>query len=655
MNIEKKIISSLINIDSSFRELYPKHIYGSTAQKLSNNPITFVKDSDIITIKHNNHNFIKNDNIIIQNVIGDTYILNESMFLLNDVKYAVIILDNNIDINYKKYNTELYINIELIYNQDVPNFIDNIPFNSILGIKKCYIYDDLNFNNLSLLKLCKDKLNIDNITDIDNIKIINKSMIFIDVFIPYLNTMNYYYTIDKVVKISYFHINGIKIGYINANYPINNFNYQSSQLITNIIDNNYYQIKINNKSYNDNIGGGNNIIVNKIDNSIEGYPNSDNYVINLKKTFNNVTKIELISMEIPFTDILIKKNINDKLYWKNIEDSNYIYSIQLDEGFYVIDTLINELKNKINNTQRKGYINNNKIYNIFDISINKISHIITFKSYNKTNLPNSLSIRIDNINNEEYYILNVNHPYNILNIDDYVTIYDSSDLSINNTDNTNITDQLSINSTYINKEHQIFNINITNQTYDILLGKTNNINTQLSKNILSGGKNIYIQFKTRISLLFDKSDTIGDILGFRNIGTALSITDFKYEITNKDQFIESNNVDTVGNDISYFNGFINLTGKYNYILMYLNDIEYIYNNNNISSSFTKILLNGNPGEILFNSFIEHPVDLYSKSFPINTLTELRVYFLYPDGNRVEFRNINHSFTLKISEEKLLND
>jgi len=655
MNIEKKIISSLINIDSSFRELYPKHIYGSTAQKLSNNPITFVKDSDIITIKHNNHNFIKNDNIIIQNVIGDTYILNESMFLLNDVKYAVIILDNNIDINYKKYNTELYINIELIYNQDVPNFIDNIPFNSILGIKKCYIYDDLNFNNLSLLKLCKDKLNIDNITDIDNIQIINKSMIFIDVFIPYLNTMNYYYTIDKVVKISYFHINGIKIGYINANYPINNFNYQSSQLITNIIDNNYYQIKINNKSYNDNIGGGNNIIVNKIDNSIEGYPNSDNYVINLKKTFNNVTKIELISMEIPFTDILIKKNINDKLYWKNIEDSNYIYSIQLDEGFYVIDTLINELKNKINNTQRKGYINNNKIYNIFDISINKISHIITFKSYNKTNLPNSLSIRIDNINNEEYYILNVNHPYNILNIDDYVTIYDSSDLSINNTDNTNITDQLSINSTYINKEHQIFNINITNQTYDILLGKTNNINTQLSKNILSGGKNIYIQFKTRISLLFDKSDTIGDILGFRNIGTALSITDFKYEITNKDQFIESNNVDTVGNDISYFNGFINLTGKYNYILMYLNDIEYIYNNNNISSSFTKILLNGNPGEILFNSFIEHPVDLYSKSFPINTLTELRVYFLYPDGNRVEFRNINHSFTLKISEEKLLND
>ena len=98
-----------------------------------------------------------------------------------------------------------------------------------------------------------------------------------------------------------------------------------------------------------------------------------------------------------------------------------------------------------------------------------------------------------------------------------------------------------------------------------------------------------------------------------------------------------------------------MVGKYNYFLMYLNNIEYIYSNNNINkSAFAKILLNGNPGDILFNSFVEQPNNLYDKNFPIPSLSRFIISFLYPDGNNVLFRNINHSFTLKITEEKILN-
>ena len=48
-------------------------------------------------------------------------------------------------------------------------------------------------------------------------------------------------------------------------------------------------------------------------------------------------------------------------------------------------------------------------------------------------------------------------------------------------------------------------------------------------------------------------------------------------------------------------------------------------------------------------------NIYSSSFPINTLTDINVLFLYPDGTNVNFRNVNHSFVLKITEEKLQND
>ena len=37
-------------------------------------------------------------------------------------------------------------------------------------------------------------------------------------------------------------------------------------------------------------------------------------------------------------------------------------------------------------------------------------------------------------------------------------------------------------------------------------------------------------------------------------------------------------------------------------------------------------------------------------FPISTLTELSIKFTYPDGKLVDFRNIDHSFTLRIIEK-----
>jgi len=636
--------TSLINIDSSFRNINPKNICNTSNIKLPNDCLQFTKDSNIITINYPNHNLNLNDNIVIQNVIGFNTILINKFYLINNFNYLIIQLDNNYIIeNYKNYTDNLYTNIELINNNI--SYIDNvIPFNYILGIKNINILTDINDGILNNIQNT-----LFNIFSINDLNILNKQLIFIKLPFSYKSDINDYYLIETTLKISYLNICGINLGYINSDYPINNINYQSQLTIYNIIDNNTFQIQVKYNSFMTLNAGGNNIKIFKIINTIDGFPDANNYSINLKKSFNNVINIELVSTEFPYIDNIIKTGINDKIYWQNIEDGTYTYFIQLEQGFYNIISLLNELQNKMNKVTRIKSNKINTIYNNFTITIDQYFHAITFSAFNLITLPDCLSLRKEIINLDTFYILDIVYPNNMIEINDIITISLSNEITLKNNINTLQYQIISISNNYINQDHIVYSINKENNIFSIIIGNVNNIITTIVQSLSNGGKNVTIKSKTYVSLLFNKPDTIGNLLGFKNVGDVYSVTDFKSIITNQDKYIYNNNLNSVGNIINYTNGFINLSGTNNYILMYLNDIEYIYNNN-LQSAFAKILLSGNPGDILFNTFIQYTNNIYSKNFPISILTDIQVSFLYPDGSNVNFRNLNHSFTLKIVEE-----
>jgi hypothetical protein len=652
MSRNKFTFSSIINIDSSFRNKIPKNIFKSDNKFLPLNPLIFSKYSSKVKINQPNHNLSVGDNIIIQNVEGEQKILSNTCYLINNFRYMVIFIDLstmiNIPSDYTNYADELYINIELVGSQTESNYINNIQFNYLIGYKNSLIASDI---PSSYLETFKELATL--ILGTFDISILNQKCLFIELPEKYINLETNYVLINQTFKITYQHIGGIKLGYLNANYPINNINYQSSYSVYSVIDENTFEINLNYQSFGDIIGGGKNVQVMKITNTITGYPDADTYVIDLKKSFNNVIGIELISSEFPYIDLVVKKNINDKLYWKNIEDGQTIYKVQIDDGFYSTETLIKNLKDKINLVPRIGYTNINNLYNLIDIELEPNIQKITFKPYNISKLPNRLSIRLEVIENIKYYILNVGHTNNLVDINDIITIYNSENVTLKYAQNNTIT-IYSINQNYINKEHIVYSKNLENQTYDIILGNELEIKTSIISSESYGGENVSVKSKTKISLLFDRSDTIGDLLGFINVGDKYSITDYSGKVSNKDSYLYSNRLDIVGNPFSYSSGFINLSGKYNYMLMYLNDIEYIFSNNNLPSAFAKICFSGNPGDVLFNTFISYPINVYSKNFPISTLTQLTIKFIYPDGTRVNFRNIDHSFTLRITEEKLQN-
>ncbi len=678
MSKNKFIKTTLLNIDSAYRNIIPKNIVKSDGKLLPNNPMTFTKGSTTVSINYPSHSLNSGDYITIQNVVGRTKTLVNSFILINNFKYLIIVLfdsnlnqlltastpeeiqayydftlktgqTNEIPSDYKSYTDDLYINIELVGSQTESNLINNINLNSLLGIKKCLLASDIPANNIEIIKE-----SIKTLFGVDDLGIINPYTLFVELPIPYINELNDYYTLNQIFKISYMHIGGIKLGYLNANYPINNYNYQSNYEIKNVIDDNNFEIILNYPSYGNLVGGGKNVQIMKIFNSIAGYPDADFYTINLKNSFNNVTSIELASSEIPYVDLTIKKDINDKLYWYNLEDGQNLYMLQIDDGYYSSTTLLDKIKEKINQIPRINSTETNTKYNNFDITVESNIQKITFRPYNLTKLPNSLSIRSEVINSQTYYILNVGHPNNLVELGDTIEISNSSTVTL--IKETNEGNQIyEIDASYINGQHEIYGVNLENQTYDILLGKESEIKSTLIQSEKAGGENVLVKSKTKVSFLFNKPDTFGDIIGFKNVGDAFSVTEFSSNISNKDSYIYSNNLNSVGNDIDYSSGFFNLSGKFNYMFMYLNDIEFVYSNYNIPAAFAKISLAGSPGDILFDTFVSQPQYIYSKAFPISTLSELKIKFTYPDGSRVNFRNINHSFTLKITEEQERND
>ena len=83
--------STLLNIDSSYRNLYPKNIYKSDGKSLPLNPLNFKENSNIITVNYPNHWLNNGDRIIVQNVNGIDKIVSNSFYLLNKFKYMLIV------------------------------------------------------------------------------------------------------------------------------------------------------------------------------------------------------------------------------------------------------------------------------------------------------------------------------------------------------------------------------------------------------------------------------------------------------------------------------------------------------------------------------------------------------------------------------------
>ena len=618
-----RIKKHYININSAHRKTTP-HIITDEVYNLTNNPLFLTQQSQNMIITHNNHTYDINDKIMLsgvnKNVVTLRSIVNNiyAAEFINGKSYITINYPHGI--NIEQYDTaHLYVEIkDFRGNMNNGTFVDNIPINSINNIHNILI------------------LNPDDNT-------FDENKFYISIPNSYSGTSNFeQFNFDLI----FYYVAGIPVNTINNDFPINSNNLYGFHTIIDKTDNTY-TVKLEHAAGNTITFGNEFVTVKKLTELTTNYQHPNNYEIELGHSFKNVVGAKIISSEFPNIENIIDTikidTKNNNLYWSNYDDGEYLYNIQIPAGNYTISDLKSTINSLCYNTPRINYENDIQLYdninytnhNIINLNINISNNITSFDSYKESNVVRPFTNISPIINADPSqdptipvinYILTVTQNNHRLSQGDEIKI-------------SGATSHMGIPSTVLNNTHTVHNI-LSTDTYTIKLPPFNIEHERLNTN---GGNNVMIQTPNLIKLYFDKDNTVGSALGFRNVGDEHSITNYGYIIKNTDNYIFHTDYDAAGNinTITNNNVFFN---RNDYMLMCCPQLNYMYSTGPIKNVFSKILFGGNFGKILFNTFVDSDAVFYD---PIDEITKLNFSFYLPNGDLIDFNNMNHSFTLEL--------
>jgi hypothetical protein len=651
-----------VNINSTNRTKLPS-VDTTNNTVLEKNPLIFSNLSEQVYIKVPNHNFNINDKITITSInpisktlrtisknINDVSSNQENHYLFyfeNNSEWIKINIPHELPPSYKDTDENKMVTVHISgFKEKENNYYDNIPISLINKEHKIHVLKNLN-----------------------NFQEYNVEHFYIKLDKKY-NGITGNMSSEYNLKIQFNYLASVPLNYLNAYYPVSKDNLNGFHFITNIDRGGIYFIPLikpkfegeSSRSMTDIIDiepsttitkiekGGSNIIISKVTKLNEAYNKPNNYFIKLGYTFKNIYKVRIIESIFPNSFFNVRDNTyseqNNKIYWENLNESledwetiniqnntnsynNGIYQCEIPSGNYNIDDLIISLENSMNNVNR---IISDSIYNNshnFKIILDKSTSLITIKSTKKKKLSNPFtSITPDPKNDKNgNYSINIKHSNHGLNKNEEILIEGSIDYC-------------GIDSNFINQYHNIDSI-VDNNNYII---KLTNINLLDIINDSNGGVNISIFVKDKFRLRFDFNNTLGKLLGFRNIGYHTSITQFSYVITNADIYDSEASIDEFGNEITIKQNIINLTG-YEYTIMTIDNLNTIGNSGKIKTFFNKISFeNDSDQKIVHNTFINSDIILPEL---LPSLYEIRATFYTPDGNLIDFNGIDHSYILEI--------
>ena len=648
-----RYITQYINIDSSFRtKTYEPQIENSYI--LVNNPLQFFQNN--IRIYYNNTDIFKiNENILLQgiekkqlclrsviyNIFGNQdkyfyfngdvlYITAPTLIEKNnkrtDAKITInnyegdirreIILDlsnyqysfiNNRFKIYTSDNEQLLADFDIdIYgtvisiNNDILNtefVVPNTIYNTLIYFQN-EIYEWIYKNNVMQTNFVGN-ISLTYINKTHNM-ILNNSNDSFSIHIPntyyrneftFNNPFDSNYIIFTVyeenisdVTLTYEHYGGISIDTLTSTqYPIKN-----------ISKNRYIDIFIDDYGKYIDLFGGNNVSINKI-NYEPYYPLSNQYFINLEKTYTEIVKIKMVSSCFPKLYYNVT-NKNNKLYWQ-IENENIINMIEIDEGYYKDIELQKILETLMNNTDRNHFMK---------IIINKKTNIVNFRCYKSINNVSLSILSLNEINNSD----------RLKNMTFY--IYPDGDYYKNH----NLSDTYILTIYYVNHNVRLNDtIIVANNEYTVIYVTQNSFDISIDNNI--DINNIDIVIPVRFCLRFDFSSTICKLLGFNN-----TVTDYDYII--------KNTIKNILQEPSYLLILCNEITTNMSSVSYDKDIFYRINFENNCCNTNK--------DYIYNSFVDAPIYFDD---PLRKLNGLTLNFINPDGSLYDFNEQDHSFVLEI--------
>ena len=362
--------------------------------------------------------------------------------------------------------------------------------------------------------------------------------------------------------------------------------------------------------------GGGNVTVAKVIRTRPGYPSPAQYCLNLDKVYSNVVQVSLVSTEFPKTGPAVRARMNNALCWEILEDGGHVYRVEVPPGTYTADRLVRCLNRLVCSVPRITSCASEcdgMCHMSFEIEPD--TNVVTVRNFRRSHLRRPIVNVTPTGPGVQLQMRCTNHG---LVPGDVITI-------------TGSLPHLGIPVEVIDGDHTICSV----ETGDLFTIKLAGFNYLDCRDRTDGGT-ITMLSPLPFRLRLDHADSLGRLLGFRDVGTPGAITEYGAVVTNGTPY------ETDGGPHPPCG--ILLSGP-RYILMECDQLTVIGDiSSDLSHVFAKIQLDGEPGTILYNTFVPTPKFLYS---PIPQLSRLDIRFRAPDGELYDFNGMDHSFTLKI--------
>jgi hypothetical protein len=425
-NFKTRINTTYINVDSSSRTISPKMITINDT-KLGNNPLSYDNESievgimtstqHLLRISYPNHTLRKNDRITLTG-LEKTTIQIKTIYSVNGItKTAVIFTPGSSSVifvcNYDEDDTEspmsfnpnFKIGEEILHDTlrvhdmsdvlvsisgfDISSigtpYIGNVPINFLNSTHVMYLTNpDYSIQNGEIVYSSDDIINKPN----DNGYVTKITGFYIKLSTPFSGDVP---ERSSTLTLTFNHFGGYPINKLNAEFPIDKNHLIGYHQIYSVgVD--YVTVAIEKNTYYENSNfGGDDIYISQVTSLKNGYTESNNYKIELPKMIHNVVIAKLISTAFPNTSKIFRNNKNDsnnKLYWQNHDDGDYVYNIEINPGNYSHTSLSRLIETKINSVPKryaKGATTNTTYTNMnfMTVNIDDETDIVTFKSFNE--------------------------------------------------------------------------------------------------------------------------------------------------------------------------------------------------------------------------------------------------------------------------------
>jgi len=638
-NSELRYNVQYVHIDSAYRKKDPYNIIGQSFL-LGANPLSL--NSNLLSISINTidpTNFYIGQKITLEGVPSYTQTFRQNSSNQNiklNLNSPYVNINQNPNLSYPStiYSnidpTQMFVTISGIVGNNLTSYIGNIPISYLNKTQQIFLVD-ANGN-------------------------VNPNGFFIK--LPF-NSDGTAILSEFNFTLQFAHYNGIPLNQLNANYPINqnhSLGYQIIQSITSIGDESQlivqiyppleetYFVSYPSYSVANGVFGGACIYVKTITSVVKGYPYPNSYTVSLNKTYSNIIQAKLVYSQFPNSIKLFRQNINpnNRLYFQDIDTGDNIDYIELNEGTYTDDAFISEIEYLFSQKIRPIDFANSAYAQNYNISvrIDRNQNRIQFSNFRSQLIPNSIISINPPINPSDSsigagsYTLTISQPnHNIKIVGTSIQF-------------KNFIDHLGISASILNQSHLITSIIDANR-YTINI---TNINLLPTKTITNGGFAATVLVPTLFRLFFTEPDTMGTVIGFRNVPNPNSITPFAYVISNNVAYENELGVDSLDNPINYNNTPL-IFGYPPYILMSCPQLNPLYNIVEPANLFGKInMLNTNisryvPTDMAINELASPAIFYYN---PIPEIYELSFQFVDKFNVQYDFGLNDHSFIIELT-------